>query len=255
MSRALRTSMWRARLLLLLQLADALKLCRRRAVAGALGVAPVAARAASYQTQFVFEGGAGGLGKSKPNTGVAVAETFNDDASPKKLAPPGLATARLVAASGLPVDVSFDSPWPTSAGLVSRDYTTGDGAYVLATAATRATLEADCRAKIFAVDGKYGAYGPVADVKLRRAEPLGDGDARFEYTFTALSPAMREVERRVAARATLVGERDAFLLVAGTTGNRWKAALPDVDRVTASFTVKPAPDFSAEMQAFRNRRR
>ena len=29
--------------------------------------------------------------------------------------------------------------------------------------------------------------------------PLGDGDARFEYTFTALSPAMREVERRVAA--------------------------------------------------------
>ena len=229
---------------------------RRRFVVGGLVASPQACAAASYQTQFVFEGGAGGLGKTKPNTGVVVADAFGDGAAKAATTPPGPASARLVgAATGLPVDVSFDSPWPTSAGLVSRDYTTGDGAYVLATAATRATLEADCRAKIFAVDGKYGAYGPVADVKLRRAEPLGDGDARFEYTFTALSPAMREVERRVAARATLVGERDAFLLVAGTTGNRWKAALPDVDRVTASFTVKPAPDFSAEMQAFRNRRR
>ena len=249
----MRTSMWRARLLLLLPLADALKLCRRRAVAGALGVAPVAARAASYQTQFVFEGGAGGLGKSKPNTGVAVAETFNDDASPKKLAPPGLATARLVAASGLPVDVPFDSPWPTSAGLVSRDYSTGDGAYVVVTGASQKTLEADVRAKIFAADGKYGAYGAPADVRLK-SRAGSDDDAVFEYTFVALSPAMREVERRVRARARLIGGRDAFVLVAGATQARWRAAEPNVARCTASFAAKPAPEFSAEMQAYRNRK-
>ena len=47
------------------------------------------------------------------------------------------------------VDVSFTSPWPTSAGLVSRDYGTGDGAFVLVAPAT-GPVEKAVAAKLFA---------------------------------------------------------------------------------------------------------
>ena len=96
-------------------------------------------------------------------------------------------------------------------------------------------------------------YGAPADVRLK-SRAGSDDDAVFEYTFVALSPAMREVERRVRARARLIGGRDAFVLVAGATQARWRAAEPNVARCTASFAAKPAPEFSAEMQAYRNRK-
>ena len=46
----------------------------------------------------------------------------------------------------------------------------------------------------------------------------------------------------------------AFILVAGSTSNRWKAAEPTVGDVVSSFAATAAPEFSAEMQAYRNRK-
>ena len=89
-----------------------------------------------------------------------------DDERPKTT-PAGPVAARLAGRKGLPVDVSFDAPFPTTPGLVSRDYQTGDGAYVLV-APAKGALKKVVSDKIFAADGKYGSYGAPADVRLAR---------------------------------------------------------------------------------------
>ena len=71
---------------------------------------------------------------------------------------------------------------------VSRDYQTGDGAYVLV-APAKGALKKVVSDKIFAADGKYGSYGAPSEVKLKGSENRGDGDEVFEYTFVALTPA------------------------------------------------------------------
>ena len=135
---------------------------------------------------------------------------------------------------------------------VSRDYQTGDGAYVLV-APAKGALKKVVSDKIFAADGKYGSYGAPSEVKLKGSERRGDGDEVFEYTFVALTPAMREVARRVRARAIQVGGDDVFILVAGSTAARWRVAEPALCKAVDSFAARPAPEFSAEMVAFRKK--
>ena len=135
---------------------------------------------------------------------------------------------------------------------VSRDYQTGDGAYVLV-APAKGPLKKVVSDKIFAADGKYGSYGAPADVRLAKSENRGDGDEVFEYTFVALTPAMREVARRVRARAIQVGGDDVFILVAGSTAARWKQAEPALCKAVDSVAARPAPEFSAEMSAYRKK--
>ena len=161
---------------------------------------------------------------------------------------------------------------------VSRDYQTGDGAYVLV-APAKGPLKKVVSDKVFAADGKYGSYGAPSEVKLKGSERRGDGDEVFEYTFVALTPArrgvrtrtrrgrrfdgvgniakttqaMREVARRVRARAIQVGGDDVFILVAGSTAARWKQAEPALCKAVDSFAARPAPEFSAEMSAYRKK--
>lgn len=227
---------------------------RRRAVASMSTIAAFhasAAHAKSYQSGIVFEGGAGGLTKTKPNTGVKTAAGAVDDERPKTT-PAGPVAARLAGRKGLPVDVSFNAPFPTTPGLVSRDYQTGDGAYVLV-APVKGALKAVVSQKVFATDGKYGSYGAPSDVRLKESQTLAPGDEVFEYTFVALTPAMREVTKRVRARAIQVGGDDVFILVAGSTAARWKQAEPALAKAVDSFATRPAPEFSAEMSAYRKK--
>ena len=227
------------------------KTVERRSALAALASLAAPANAKSYQSGLVFEGGAGGLTKTKPNTGVKQAAGAVDDERPKTK-PAGPVAARLAGRKGLPVDVAFDAPFPTTPGLVSRDYQTGDGAYVLV-APAKGPLKKVVADKIFAADGKYGSYGAPSEVKLKGSERRGDGDEVFEYTFVALTPAMREVARRVRARAIQVGGDDVFILVAGSTAARWRAAEPALCKAVDSFAARPAPEFSAEMVAFRKK--
>ena len=224
---------------------------RRSALAALASSLAAPAHAKSYQSGLVFEGGAGGLTKTKPNTGVITAAGAVDDERPKTT-PAGPVAARLAGRKGLPVDVSFDAPFPTTPGLVSRDYQTGDGAYVLV-APAKGALKKVVSDKIFAADGKYGSYGAPSEVRLKESERRGDGDEVFEYTFVALTPAMREVARRVRARAIQVGGDDVFILVAGSTAARWRAAEPALCKAVDSFAARPAPEFSAEMSAYRKK--
>ena len=224
---------------------------RRSALAALASSLAAPAHAKSYQSGLVFEGGAGGLTKTKPNTGVKQAAGVVDDERPKTT-PAGPVAARLAGRKGLPVDVSFDAPFPTTPGLVSRDYQTGDGAYVLV-APAKGALKKVVSDKVFAADGKYGSYGAPSEVKLKGSERRGDGDEVFEFTFVALTPAMREVARRVRARAIQVGGDDVFILVAGSTAARWRVAEPALCKAVDSFSARPAPEFSAEMSAYRKK--
>ena len=90
---------------------------RRSALAALASSLAAPAHAKSYQSGLVFEGGAGGLTKTKPNTGVKQAVGAVDDERPKTT-PAGPVAARLAGRKGLPVDVSFDAPFPTTPGLV-----------------------------------------------------------------------------------------------------------------------------------------
>mmetsp|Transcript_9685 Transcript_9685/g.30126 ORF Transcript_9685/g.30126 Transcript_9685/m.30126 type:complete len:160 (-) Transcript_9685:334-813(-) len=102
------------------------KTVERRSALAALASLAAPANAKSYQSGLVFEGGAGGLTKTKPNTGVKTAAGAVDDERPKTT-PAGPVAARLAGRKGLPVDVAFDAPFPTTPGLVSRRVCRGDG--------------------------------------------------------------------------------------------------------------------------------
>ena len=99
---------------------------RRSALAALASSLAAPAHAKSYQSGLVFEGGAGGLTKTKPNTGVKQAVGAVDDERPKTT-PAGPVAARLAGRKGLPVDVAFDAPFPTTPGLVSRRVCRSDG--------------------------------------------------------------------------------------------------------------------------------
>lgn len=171
--------------------------------------------ASSYQSGLVFEGGAGGLSKKKPDVGVVLADQLVD-------------RVQLLASSGKPVDVAFEAPWPTN-GLSARDLSTGDSAFIAV----------GDELSIFNKEGRYGAYGPPSDIVK-----VGPG----EYTFDALTPSMREVRRHVKIRTIDVD--DHFMLVVGCTEARWKKMRPVLDGVLASFTATPAPLYDANMKKY-----
>ena len=178
--------------------------------------------------------------------------------------------AELVAPSGRGLRVAFDSPWPETGtrGVEARDLRTGDSAFVVVAPRVNkgapplsssssdpaaAAAEAAALSSVFSPAGKYGAYGAPFDVKVRSRAPLplpsaaasggaaagGEEGLLLDVTFTALTPAQREVERRalIAIRA-LDGEGAFALLVSGCTQARWKVAESDVRAAVMSFRAR-----------------
>ena len=166
-------------------------------------------------------------GKTRPDTGVVLLDEPAQNARGKSLT----ATADLVSADGVAASVAFDSPWPLQRGnyydVEVKSKEGGDGAFVLCKTPPRGVAPAQLQqewfaANIFNIEGRYGAYGAPADVKVIRDETVG-GDRFLEYAFTALSPSRAEVLRKCVVKATSApGSKDIFLIVAGTTASRWK---------------------------------
>lgn len=171
--------------------------------------------ASSYQSGLVFQGGAGGLSKKKPDTGVVRADGLID-------------RVQVLTSSGKPVDVSFVAPWPSN-GLSARDLSTGDSAF----------LVVGDEMSLFKKEGRYGAYGAPSDVVR-----VGPG----EYTFEALTPGLREVKRHVKIRTIDVD--DHFMLVVGCTEARWKKMKPTLEGILDTFQATPAPLYDANMKKY-----
>lgn len=128
-------------------------------------------------TSSAFDGGVGGLGKSKPDTGVIFANadlplTFSggNDISTELFSPDRKTVALL----------SFYAPWPllrSTTGIESRDLANPEAAFVLVSPTTHAGIidasnipQSYFEQTIFGPSGKFGMYGTVSDLKVKKVQ-------------------------------------------------------------------------------------
>ena len=230
-----------------------------------------------------FDGGVGGLGKTKPSTGVV----FRDpDSSQSAFSTSDSSFSNeLLAPDGTAVLVSFSAPWPllrTSSSIESRAITNPDSAFILVapftSSSTKSNGNEDVFTKafflenVFGSQGKFGrwkngdrfidyifscaeglliifftlsfffsnfsfigAYGAPSDVKVKTINRN-----LYAVTFTTLTPAMRESDRKVYISTNTIGE-GVFMLVTGSTAVRFSNTEKTLREVADSFRVTPAP--------------
>jgi hypothetical protein len=190
-----------------------------------------------------FEGGVGGLGKTKPQTGV---ELFEEGSAPIQNQE-GLVSAEIKSSNGKPILVQFQTPWPllpTTSGLEARDLRSSESAFVQVVEATPnwenpKVFKQILIDTVFASQGKFGAYGTPVDIKVKPL--LSERNDTFSVTFVSYTPAMRESERQVWIKPKKI-DNTLVLLIAGTTKTRFSSQEKDISRVLDSFQVIPAPE-------------
>eukprot|EP00429_Kryptoperidinium_foliaceum_P044979 CAMPEP_0176128192 /NCGR_PEP_ID=MMETSP0120_2-20121206/64770_1 /TAXON_ID=160619 /ORGANISM="Kryptoperidinium foliaceum, Strain CCMP 1326" /LENGTH=216 /DNA_ID=CAMNT_0017463273 /DNA_START=232 /DNA_END=880 /DNA_ORIENTATION=+ len=193
-----------------------------------------------------FDGGVGGLGKTKPETGVTL---FEESSAPIQNGS-GLVTAEIKSISGKPILVEFQSPWPllpTSAGLEARDLRSSESAFVQLVSSNpdwknRKVFQQLLEASVLAKQGKYGAYGTPTDIRVK---PFDAERGVYTVTFTSYTPAMRESERQVYIKPIEVGD-SLVMLVAGTTRNAFSSQEKTFSKVIDSFSAIAAPNLDYE---------
>mmetsp|Transcript_17855 Transcript_17855/g.27125 ORF Transcript_17855/g.27125 Transcript_17855/m.27125 type:complete len:262 (-) Transcript_17855:35-820(-) len=192
-----------------------------------------------------FDGGVGGLGKTRPQTGVV----FRDEeaAAATTQSKGGDVTYELLSPDGSPAVVSFNAPWPllqTAAGIESRDIGGGfESTFVQVTELQKGSeiKPAQLKEAIFSSKGKFGMYGSPTDIKLRLVSPENSkSPAIYLAVFTTLTPGMRESDRKAYISAKTVGN-GLFLLVTTTTAVRFTKLESSLRRVAESFLVVDAP--------------
>lgn len=181
-------------------------------------------------------------GKTRPDTGIVLVDEPTQNARGKTLT----TSATVVTSDRYVAQLTFESTWPIQRGnfydVEVRSKEGGDGAFLLCKAAPKAPAGLPAKwfaDNIFNIEGRYGAYGAPADVKLLKDSVVGS-DRVLEYSFTALSPSQAQVLRKCAVKATTgPGSSDIFLIVAGTTASRWKKEQGDIAsrKVADSFRV------------------
>jgi len=212
---------------------------------------------------FAFDGGVGGLGKTKPETGV---ELFDETSAPIQNEQ-GIVSSEIKGRDGSPILVSFQTPWPllpTSGALEARDIRSTESAFVQVVSSTpggSSSSNSNWREKkafqkvlmesVFASQGKFGAYGQPYDVQVKKVSSSsnneqGSTDATqpevFSVGFTTLTPAMRESERRALVAAQQVGTGTLVLLVVTTTSARYASNEKTFKAIASSFEAIAAPE-------------
>ena len=182
---------------------------RRRSLTIMMGSLLLASASRTTPVQAIFDGGIGGLGKTRPETGVV----FVDDDIPAQQTAAGLVSAELLVdpSAGTVALVSFQAPWPllsTSTGLEARDLATSDAAFcqvvpwsLLPSPFTQQStpkeaakaLQTALEASVLAPQGKFGMYGAPSSIKVK---PVPDDPTLFVLSFTTLTPGMRESDRK-----------------------------------------------------------
>lgn len=221
-----------------------------------------------------FEGGVGGLGKTKPETGVVLLDTgvrgmrktkpetgavlLDGASSPvTQDAKTGTISAELLIGNRQPARVTFDAPWPllpSTSGVEARDLKTSESAFVqvvsLAGNSKQIVPKTKSEARQLLLDsvlsqkGKFGAYGSPTDIKVKI---LSDGDssssneALYSVTFTTLTPGQRESERQVLVKAAAVADSGIVMLVTGTTRLNFASKQPVFEQICDSFEVFATP--------------
>lgn len=200
--------------------------------------------------------GAGSIsGKSRPYTGVVLAEAPNSAA--------GVVAADVILTNGVLAKVAFAAPeLKLAKGFyydVEARAKTGDSAY-LHVIPKGGNLDGKALAsKILATDGRYGAFGPPTDVIV--SNDVTKGDVRtVDLAFSAITPGGATTPRRAVLAATQAeGSPDVLVLVASASEARWNQGGADAARrVASTFRVdgtrptklraEPASDYRFEEQ-------
>ena len=195
---------------------------------------------------FAFDGGVGGLGKTKPVTGV---ELFEENSTPIQNNK-GIISAEIKSAKGKPVLVEFQSPFPllpTASGLEARDLQSSESAFVQVVPAvsdweTPKVFKQLLIDSVLASQGKYGAYGTPTDIKVKPLTKTDDKKDCFVVTFTSYTPAMRESERQLWIRPKLVVDNTLVLLIVGTTQARFSSQEKIFNGILDSFVAVSGPE-------------
>ena len=205
-----------------------------------------------------FEGGVGGLGKTKPETGV---ELFDETSTPIQN-DKGIVSSEIKGSDGSPILVSFQTPWPllpTSGALEARDIRSTESAFVQVVSLSAVDTGKKWKDKkefqyllmdsVFGAKGKFGAYGQPFDIQVKKIagnQNSSDTDiseaSLFTVTFTTLTPAMRESERKAVVAARQVGVDTLILLVVTTTSARYPSNEKTFQGVASSFEAIAAPE-------------
>ena len=187
-----------------------------------------------------FEGGVGGLGKTKPVTGVQLW----DEESVALQNAAGLVSAEL-AVQQSPVRVNFQTPWPlmSSYGLEARDLQNPESAFVQVVEhvkeipTSKSTVKELLVNSVLSGKGKFGAYGAPIDIKVKKT----DKSNVWLVDFTTYTPGQRESERSLFVKLTSPVSGSLVLLVVGSTRLRFAQKQSQLEQVVDSFEAIPAP--------------
>lgn len=218
----------------------------RRRFLACTAVTPVFLLQSSPQITNAFEGGVGGLGKTKPETGV-------EFLSPPFQSKEGWVSAEVLAGSSSPLLIEFLSPslplLPTSAGLEVRQlpdpesaycHIINDSRYPQQRRMTKQDVVQLLEQHILSRTGKFGAYLTPTDVKVASADP--ENGSLWKVSFTAYTPGLRESDRKLLLNVQRVGTSSVIVvLVAGTTLQRYAKQEAKLRQIVESFRVVPAP--------------
>lgn len=193
---------------------------------------------------LAFEGGVGGLGKTKPQTGVVLREGSAPIQNKQ-----GIISGEILTVKSNPILVEFQTPYPlltSSAGLEARDLQQPESAFVqviegVSSSGTNGkALYKVLTESILGSKGKYGAYGEPVDIKFSKASADGP-DNILKATFTTFTPAMRESERKILLNCQYCGDNTLVVLVTGTTVARFKTQEKVLMDISKSFVALDAP--------------
>lgn len=206
------------------------------------GLASVGSLLFVAQTSLAFEGGVGGLGKTKPTTGVIL---FNENSTPIQNEK-GIVSAEIKSVSGKPILVEFQTPWPllpTTSGLEARDLRSSESAFVqlvptIPNWQNRKVFQELLITSALASQGKYGAYGAPTDIKVK---PYNSDTGIYAVSFTSYTPSMRESERQVWVKPVEV-DSSLVMLITGTTKNAFASRERIFAQICDSFLAVAAPE-------------
>ncbi|KAL3943093.1 MAG: hypothetical protein SGBAC_002826 [Bacillariaceae sp.] len=186
----------------------------------------------------------GGLGKTKPETGVELFEASSTPIQNDK----GIVSAEIKSINGKPLRIEFQTPWPllrTTSGLEARDLRSSESAFVqvvpeVSSWQSPKTFKKLLMDSVLASQGKFGAYGTPVDIKVKPL-PGDDRKGTFSVTFTSYTPAMRESERQLWIKP-IVADSTIILLIVGTTKTRFPSQENSFGKILDTFLAVPAPE-------------
>jgi hypothetical protein len=224
----------------------------RRKVLGAAAASTIATLL-PHQPVLAFEGGVGGLGKTKPDTGVILREGSAPIQNSK-----GIVTAEIVSERGNPILVEFQAPYPLlgSTSLQARDLQQPESAFVQVIGsnsnkkpATNKALNVLLTDSIFGSQGKFGAYGSPTDVKISPASNAED-NILYKASFTTYTPGMLESNRKILLNCQWCdADSTLVVLVVGTTAARFKSQEATLTKIATSLVAIDAPKTGLQKSA------